>query len=258
MFNVDKAKAWAKTLSMSSGTLFLLFGISNVLSYSVHCAEIKIMCPGAYVDVLTELTPGFERATNRKVFAVRDGPSNIFNRIRGGEAADIIILPDDSINELIRDGYIAKSGRRQLAKSGIGMAVRAGASKPDISSVDALKRTLLDAKSIAYSSQISGLYLSTELFPRLGIADQIKSKTKRIERERVGAVVARGGRKSAFNRLANFFRFGASSMSGRAMISAGTRPMPSPSRRSRRCQASRSSRRRTCRRPTPSPRPWSR
>src|SRR3954453_21053513 len=81
------------------------------------------------------------------------------------------------------------------------MAVRAGARKPDISSVDAFKRTLLQAKSVAYSSQISGVYLSTDLFPRLGIADQIRSKTKRIENERVGAVVARGEAEIGFQQI---------------------------------------------------------
>jgi molybdate transport system substrate-binding protein len=110
-------------------------------------------------------------------------------------------LPEDALNELITDGYIANSGNRPLARSSIGMAVRADARKPDISSVDALKRTLLEAKSIAYSSQISGLYLSTELFPRLGIADQIRSKMKRIDKERVGTVVARGEAEIGFQQI---------------------------------------------------------
>src|SRR3982750_3213151 len=81
------------------------------------------------------------------------------------------------------------------------MAVRAGARKPDISSGDTFKRTLLEANSVAYSSQISGVYLSTDLFPRLGIADQIRSKTKRIENERVGAVVARGEAEIGFQQI---------------------------------------------------------
>ena len=149
----------------------------------------------------TELAPGLERTTKHKVIIIRDGPSNIPNRMRAGEAVDVVILPDDALNELIREDYITNSSRRPLAKSSIGMAVRAGARKPDISSVDALKRTLLEAKSIAYSSQISGLYLSTELFPRLGIADQIRSRTKRIEKERVGAVVARGEAEIGFQQI---------------------------------------------------------
>jgi molybdate transport system substrate-binding protein len=81
------------------------------------------------------------------------------------------------------------------------MAVRKGAPKPDISSVEALKRTLLQAESIAYSASVSGTYLSTELFPRLGIADQIKGKSRRIESERVGAVVARGEAEIGFQQI---------------------------------------------------------
>ena len=89
-----------------------------------------------------------------------------------------------------------------LARSAIGMAVRAGASKPDISTVDALKRTLLQAKSIAYSASVSGDYLSTELLQRLGIADQVLSKCRRIEGgERVGSVVARGEAEIGFQQI---------------------------------------------------------
>jgi molybdate transport system substrate-binding protein len=91
--------------------------------------------------------------------------------------------------------------RVDVARSAIGMAVRAGAPKPDISSVDALKRTLLRAKSVAHSASVSGVYLSTELFQRLGIADQMKGKTQRIERERVGAVVARGEAEIGFQQI---------------------------------------------------------
>jgi molybdate transport system substrate-binding protein len=188
------------TLSLTSKAIFL-FAISNLISHSADCAELRIMCPGAYVDVLTELTPALERTTKHKVIIIRDGPSNIPNRMRAGEAVDVVILPDEALNELISEHHITNGSRRPLAKSGIGMAVRAGARKPDISSVDAFKRTLLEAKSIAYSSQISGLYLSTEVFPRLGIADQIRNKTKRIEKERVGAVVARGEAEIGFQQI---------------------------------------------------------
>jgi hypothetical protein len=101
---------------MTSKAVLLVFAVSNLLPYSAHCAEIRIMCPGAYVDVLTELAPALELTTKHKVTIVRDGPTNILNRVRAGEAVDIIILPEDALNELFRDGYIANSGRRPLAK----------------------------------------------------------------------------------------------------------------------------------------------
>jgi molybdate transport system substrate-binding protein len=102
----------------------------------------------------------------------------------------------------IKDGLIMAESYTPLARSAIGMAVRAGALNPDISTVDALKRTLLQAKSIAYSASVSGDYLSTELLQRLGIADQVLSKCRRIEGgERVGAVVARGEAEIGFQQI---------------------------------------------------------
>ena len=98
-----------------------------------------------------------------------------------------------ALGDLIKDGKVVADSRVDLARSGIGIAVRAGAPKPDISSVDAFKRALLEAKSIAYSDSASGVYVSSELFQRLGITDQVVGKSKMIPAEPVGAVVARGG-----------------------------------------------------------------
>jgi molybdate transport system substrate-binding protein len=163
------------------------------------------MSSGAYEAALITLAPAFERATHHKIVAVTTsmgvGPKYIPNRVRSGEAVDVIILTDELIKQLMKERHIVSTSRTLLAKSSIGMAVRSGARKPDIGSVDALKRTLLDAESIAYSSQASGQYISTELFARLGIADQVRSKTKRVEGERVGAVVARGEAEVGFQQI---------------------------------------------------------
>jgi molybdate transport system substrate-binding protein len=103
---------------------------------------------------------------------------------------------------LIKDGWVVAGNRAALARSGIGMAVRAGTPKPDIISVEALTRTLLQAKSIAYSASVSGQYLTTELYQRLGIADQVMSKSRLIGGgERAGAVVARGEAEIAFQQM---------------------------------------------------------
>jgi CubicO group peptidase (beta-lactamase class C family) len=112
-----------------------------------------------------------------------------------------VIVADDSLSQLIKNGRVLADSRVALARSGIGMAVRKGAPKPDIGSVDALRRTLLQAKSIAYSASVSGQYLTTELFQRLGIADQVMGKSRRIDRERVGAVVARGEAEIGFQQI---------------------------------------------------------
>jgi molybdate transport system substrate-binding protein len=129
------------------------------------------------------------------------GQNSIPNRVRKGETVDVAILPDEDLEKLIKEGLIITNTRAPLANSKIGMAVRSGTPKPDISSVEALKRTLLQAASIAYSAQVSGQYLSTELFPRLGIADQIKNKSKRVEVGRVGSVVARGEAEIGFQQI---------------------------------------------------------
>ena len=112
-----------------------------------------------------------------------------------------MILAGTSLDELIKQGKVVPGSRVDLVRSSIGMPVRAGASKPDISSVDALKRTLRQAKSIAYSASASGVYLSAELFQRLGIADQIMGKSKRIEGEPVGAAIARGDAEIGFQQI---------------------------------------------------------
>jgi molybdate transport system substrate-binding protein len=96
---------------------------------------------------------------------------------------------------------VVAASRVDLVRSSIGMAVRKGAPRPDISTVEALKRTLLEAKSIAYSASASGVYLSTEMFQKLGIADQVMPKAKRIESERVGTVVARGDAEIGFQQV---------------------------------------------------------
>jgi molybdenum ABC transporter molybdate-binding protein len=167
--------------------------------------EIRVMTSGAFTAAYLELAPEFERATGHKVItaatSIGTGSDSIPSRLQRGEPVDVVIVADAALDDLIKAGWVTAGGRAALARSGIGVAVRTGAPKPDISTVAALKRTLLQAKSIAYSSSVSGLYLSTELFQRLGIASQIEPKCRRIERERVGAVVARGEAEIGFQQI---------------------------------------------------------
>lgn len=130
-----------------------------------------------------------------------NAPNTIPNRLQRGEPADVVILASDALAQLEAQGRIVNGSRVNLAESIIGMAVRAGAAKPDISSIENLKQILLNAKSIAYSDSASGIYLSAELFPRLGIADKIKSKCKRIQGEMVGTVIARGEAEVGFQQM---------------------------------------------------------
>jgi len=168
--------------------------------------EIRVLTSGAFQAALIELVPAFERATRHTVVvtygaSMGNSPDSIPNRLRRGEAVDVVIQAASALDDLITQGRVAAGSRVDLVRSSIGVAVRAGAPKPDISSVEALKRTLLNAKSIAYSSSASGVYLSTELFPRLGIADRIAAKSKRVESGPVADLVARGEAEIGFQQI---------------------------------------------------------
>ncbi len=168
--------------------------------------EIRVMTSGAFTAAYLELIPRLELLSKKKLITVTTsigtGENSIPNRLRRGEPADIVIVGDAVLVGFIKDGLIMAESYTPLARSALGMAVRRGAPKPDISTIDALKCTLLQAKSIAYSASVSGEYVTTELFQRLGIADQVLSKSRRVEGgERVGAVIARGEAEIGFQQL---------------------------------------------------------
>jgi len=168
--------------------------------------EVVVMTSGAFTAPFQDAAPWFERRTGHDVVAVfgastGGAPDSIPARLARGERADVIIASAQAIDALIASGEVEPGSRRDLVLSRIGVAVRAGAPKPDVSTVDALVRTLREARSIAYSASVSGTYLATELFPRLGVADEIAGKAKRIESERVGTVVARGDAELGFQQI---------------------------------------------------------
>ena len=177
-----------------------------VSAATVHGAEIKVVTSGAFTAAYLELVSEYERATHDKL-VTEFGPSmgTTYNaipiRLERGEAIDVVIMAAPALADLIKQGKVRADSRVDLVESKIGMAVKAGAPRPDISTIDALKRTLLAAKSIAYSDSASGVYLSTELFPKLGIADQIKGKTRKIEADPVGGVVAKGEVEIGFQQI---------------------------------------------------------
>ena len=168
--------------------------------------EIRVMTSGAFTAAYLELVPRLELVTRKKLVtaatSIGTGETSIPNRLRRGEAVDVVIVADAVLVGFIKEGLIIAESYTPVARSAIGMAVRAGARQPDISTVDALRRTLLQAQSIAYSASVSGEYLSNELLQRLGIADQVLSKCRRIEGgERVGAVIARGEAELGFQQI---------------------------------------------------------
>jgi len=161
-------------------------------------AEIKVMLSAAFKEAYLELVPQFERASGHKVESLWVPSVQMMNRLKGGEAVDLVILSAASLEALRKAGLISE--RTDLARSGVGVAVKSGARKPDISSGEAVKRAVLAAKGVAYSTGPSGIYL-TALFQRMGIAEAIKSKVKQVQGEPAGGVVARGEAEIAFQQV---------------------------------------------------------
>ena len=168
---------------------------------AASAADLHVMISAGFYEVYAALGPAFERASGHHLITTRgpsvgDSPEAIPTRIARGEAADVVILDGAAADELATLGVVRAGSKVDLARSQIGMVVRAGAAPPNISSVDAFRRTLVAATSIGYSDSSSGMYLSTTLFAQLGIADQIAGKTRKVRGppsgEPVAAVVARG------------------------------------------------------------------
>jgi molybdate transport system substrate-binding protein len=186
-----------KTLSLFSGKLIAI-GLTGLLLAAgvARAAEIKVMISAGFSEAYGDLIPEFERTTGHRIETIRgpsmgDRPQAIPSRLARGEPVDVVIINTDAFDRLIAGGKVVAASRAELARAPIGAVVRAGAPKPDIGSVEAFRRTLLEAKSIAYSDSASGVYLSTVLFPRLDVAEQIKAKSKMIPGS-VAPTVARG------------------------------------------------------------------
>jgi molybdate transport system substrate-binding protein len=155
-------------------------------------AEIKIFTPRALWTVLNEIGPQFERSSGHKLTVTTGIAETLARRIDGGEAVDVFIGPPAQMDRLVQAGKIVAATRTGVARSGIGVEARAGAPKPDVSSVEAFKRALLGAKSIGYLKEgASGIYLAG-LLDRLGIAEAIKAKVVRPETDIVSELVAKG------------------------------------------------------------------
>lgn len=186
-------------MKISSSFRSLALTIAVVLGFAgaASAAEVHVMISGGLSAAYNALVPEFERATGNKVITAY-GPSMgttvnaIPMRLERGEPADVLILVGYALGDLIKQGKVVADSRVDLVKSGIGVAVKSGAPKPDISSPEALKRALLAAKSVAYSDSASGVYISTEMFQKLGIADAMKDKARKIPATPVAEIVAHG------------------------------------------------------------------
>ena len=194
--------------SISANFRKLALGIVSalLLAGSANAAEVRVMISGGLTAAYKELVPEFERLTGNKVLTAY-GPSMgttvnaIPIRLERGEAADVLIMVGYALGDLVKQGKVVADSRVDLVKSPIGIAVKSGAPRPDISSADAVKRALLATKSIAYSDSASGVYVSTEMFEKLGIADAMKDKARKIPATPVGEIVARGDAEIGFQQI---------------------------------------------------------
>lgn len=191
--------------------IFVVLLFAAACSHSVqHSAdsapEIYVMSSGGFTAAYKILGPQFEEETGVRLitaYGASSGgaPDSIPERLRRGERADVVILSQRGLNAITDAGHVLRQSHAPLVNSRIGMAVKQGAEKPDIATTEAFVKALHSAKSIGYSASASGAYLSTVLFPKLGIWDDIKQKSFRIESERVAAVVARGDVEIGFQQI---------------------------------------------------------
>jgi molybdate transport system substrate-binding protein len=191
-------RAWLKPFVLAVAALL-------ALAQGAAAADIHVMISGGFTAAYEKLAPEFERRTGDRLVTVQapsmgTSPTAIPNRLAAGEPADVLIMVGDALDGLIAQGKAA--GRTDLARSRIGMSVRAGAPKPDISTVEAFRRALLEAKSIAYSDSASGVYIAGEMFAKMGAEAELAPKARKIVAERVGAVVARGEAEVGFQQIA--------------------------------------------------------
>jgi molybdate transport system substrate-binding protein len=178
-----------------------------LLSSAAGAAEIKVLSTQATEEAYKELVPQFEKASGHKVTTVFTGTLGAMKRLSDGESYDLLIMSRQSIDELSQSGKVAAGSRTDIAKSGVGVAVGKGKPKPDISTVDALKKTLLAAKSIGYSTGPSGIYV-VSMFQKMGIADEIKSKLKQTPTGVfVGSIIASGEAEIGFQQVSELSFF---------------------------------------------------
>lgn len=148
-----------------------------LVSGAVQAAELKLLASGAVKEAYAELIPQFEKSSGHKVAITLAGTVDIKKKVAAGEAYDVVLIASPEMDAFIKDGKIAAGTKVDVVKSGVGVAIKPGTPKPDLTSGEGLKKALITAKSVGYSTGPSGVYVAS-LFEKWGIADQIKAKAK--------------------------------------------------------------------------------
>ena len=176
-----------------------------VFAAPLSAADIKVIGSPGLREPYTELVPGFEKSTANKVTTTWGGVNEVANKVAAGEIADIVLLPVKQIDDLIRQGRLDRANTVVVAKSGVGVAVRAGTPKIDIRSSDSIKKALLAGNRIAYSTGPSGVHMAA-VIKQWGLSDQLKSKiVVTPPNTQVAEVLAKGGADIGFQQVSELF-----------------------------------------------------
>ena len=179
-----------------------------------QAAEIRVLASNGVKTVLEELAPQFEKAMQHKLVFRFAPAAELQAQIEKGEAFDLTILTAAAIDDLVKQGKLAAATRSDIAKSGAGVAIRKGAPKPDIATADAFKRALLAAKSIAYVGQGATGANMRKIFERLGIADEMKAKTRILSGISAADAVARGEAELGFTQVSEILPVAGAELAG--------------------------------------------
>lgn len=193
---------------------------ATLLAPTVHAEDLHVMTSGGFTAAYKILGPKFAEQSGDKLETAQ-GPSMgqsaeaIPNRLARGEHADVVIMVGYALDDLIKKGVVDPNSRVELADSRIGMVVRQGTVVPDIRTVDALRRTLMQAKSISYSDSASGVYVERELFKRLGEPEALRAKARKIEKVPVASMVASGQYEIGFQQVSELLPVAGVTFAGR-------------------------------------------
>jgi len=168
---------------LNRGLMTAVFVVLAAVAFpGASFAQVKVILSGGFTAAYKEVLPEFEKTSGIKVTTSNgasqgNGPNTIGAQLRRGEPADVVIMNKAGLDDLIAEGKIAAGTNVDLARTLLAVAIRSGAPKPDISTIDAFKQTLLSAKTVSVDASTSGIYLTTKGFPRLGIAKEMEAKT---------------------------------------------------------------------------------
>jgi molybdate transport system substrate-binding protein len=181
--------------------------MAMAMAGTAPAADITVLATPGVKEAYAELVPAYEKASGNKIATTWAGTADVVKRMKAGEVFDAVIVASDSLEELIDSSKVMAGSRSDVARSGVGVAVRAGAPRPDISSAEAVKRALAAAKSVAISSGPSGVYLNG-LFERMGVLAELKPKLRIAPPgANVGEVVAKGEAELGFQQVSELIHF---------------------------------------------------